>query len=204
MKHLYNYITLASVSPRRQELLDQLGIPFKVIPAQVEEASDLDASISSPEAFVRHNALLKASWVAERHPEELILAADTTVCLGNQVLNKPKDMADAKSMLKMLSSCTHIVKTAFCLIAKEYSIEHTECVKSSVTFKALDDALIDRYFKLVNPLDKAGAYGIQDRRELIIDHYEGSFSNIMGLPLEALENCLKKHHLWESLTEQKA
>lgn len=200
MKSPYNYITLASVSPRRSELLEQLGVRFRVHAARVEEASSLSEAISSPEAFVCHNALLKAQWVAKRCPKALVLAADTTVCLGQQILNKPKDIEEAKSMLLMLSGCTHVVKTAFCLIAKELSIEHTECVKSSVTFKTLDNVQIERYFKLVNPLDKAGAYGIQEGRELIIDGYEGSFSNIMGLPLEALELCLKKHHLMEGLT----
>jgi len=195
---------LASASPRRKELLARLGVQFEVLVAPITEHEDVDAE---PRAMVLHNAALKAAWVCAQRPGAWVLAADTTVALDNKVLNKPVDLAEARMMLKRLSGRTHTVYTGVCLWKKAGTpfqgvrgrlgepslppIEISHCETSEVTFKKLDDETITRYFALVNPLDKAGAYGIQEGRELILQKYRGSFSNIMGLPVEWLAGQLR-------------
>lgn len=188
-----NHIILASASPRRKELLARLGVQFEVLVAPITEHEDVDAE---PRAMVLHNAELKAAWVCAQRPGAWVLAADTTVALDNQVLNKPGDLAEARAMLMRLSGRTHTVYTGVCLWRKPFLLEITpieisHCETSEVTFKKLDDDIITRYFELVNPLDKAGAYGIQEGRELILQSYRGSFSNIMGLPVEWLAGQLR-------------
>ncbi|MEO6002410.1 MAG: Maf family protein [Opitutus sp.] len=180
-------LILASASPRRRELLEQVGLPFEVIVAQVTEHEAEDAD---PRTMVAHNAALKADWVAERHPEAFVLGADTTVFIDQTVLNKPRDLADAGVMLKRLAGRTHTVFTGVALRQQSTSLRIDEGVTSQVTFRLFDDAVIDAYFRLVNPLDKAGAYGIQEGRELIVERWDGSFSNIMGLPMEVTKQIL--------------
>ena len=140
--------------------------------------------------MVAHNAALKADWVASRHPDAFVLGADTTVLIDNTVLNKPRDLDDARIMLRRLSGRTHTVFTGVALRQLNAGLRIDEGVTSEVTFRALDDGIISAYFRIVNPLDKAGAYGIQDGRELIVDRWEGSFSNIMGLPMEVTKQIL--------------
>ncbi len=185
-------LILASASPRRKELLDRLGVSFEIIPAEVEEDNDGDLD---PEAMVRANAELKASWVASKHPDRFALGSDTTVHIDGKVLNKPVDLDDAKRMLKRLSRRTHFVYTGVSLQCVSKGVRETLGVRSEVTFNALDDATIDRYFKLVNPLDKAGAYGIQEGAGIIIKSFEGSHSNIMGLPIDETKAMLARHKL---------
>ena len=176
---------LASQSPRRRELLAHLGLPFTVHPARVKEWEATDAD---PQALVAHNAAAKADAVAESFPGDLILAADTTVALDGFVLNKPTDLAEARQMLRQLAGRTHTVYTGVALRWGERTTAFVE--PSYVTFKAFDAAVIDAYFAQVDPLDKAGAYGIQQARDLIIAGWEGSLSNIMGLPVRRLGAAL--------------
>ena len=185
-------LILASASPRRRELLAQLGVPFDVVVARVTEHED---STTEPRRMVAHNAALKADWVAERHPAAWVLGADTTVFIDNRVLNKPADLAEAADMLRRLAGRTHIVYTGVALRRLQEGIRIDEGVSSEVTFKPFDDATIDAYFRIVNPLDKAGAYGIQEGRDLIIAGWKGSFSNIMGLPMETTKQILTDHGL---------
>ncbi len=180
---------LASASPRRRELLAQLGIRFDVVVADVTEHEDPS---TDPRVMVTHNAALKAGWVAERHPAAVVLGADTTVFIDNTVLNKPADLTEARAMLKRLAGRTHVVFTGVALRCVQTGLVVDEGVTSEVSFKAFDDAVIDAYFQVVNPLDKAGAYGIQQGRELIIEGWQGSFSNIMGLPMEATKHILTR------------
>lgn len=182
-----NRLILASASPRRRELLGGLGRPFEVIVADVVEHEDPAAE---PRAMVAHNAALKADWVADRHPDAWVLGADTTVFLDGKVLNKPADLAEARAMLKRLAGRSHTVFTGVALRNRRAGIAVDEGVSSEVTFKPFGDDVIDAYFKVVNPLDKAGAYGIQEGRELIIAGWEGSFTNIMGLPMEVTKQIL--------------
>ncbi len=180
-------LILASASPRRKQLLGELGLTFDVIVAEITEHEDPD---TDPKHMVTHNAALKADWVAARHPDAWVLGADTTVFIDNTAINKPADLAEARAMLKRLSGRTHMVFTGVAVRHLGRSVRIDEGVTSEVTFKAFDDAVIDEYFRVVNPLDKAGAYGIQEGRELIIHGWRGSFSNIMGLPMEATKQIL--------------
>lgn len=188
-------LILASQSPRRADLLRSLGLEFVVLPALVDEWEAADAD---PEALVLHNAELKAQTVARQQPQDWVLAADTTVALDGEVLNKPVDMLEACSMIKKLSGRTHTVFTGVCLRHNQGAVRAlSACICSSVTFKELDEPCIAEYFKLVNPLDKAGAYGIQEGRELIIEGFTGSLSNIMGLPVEQVVAWLDQLQLRE-------
>jgi septum formation protein len=180
-------LILASASPRRRELLAGLGVAFDVVVAEVTEHEDPAAE---PRAMVAHNAALKADWVAARHPDALVLGADTTVYIDRTVLNKPRDLDEARAMLRQLAGRTHTVFTGVALRRQRDGVKVNQGVASQVTFRELDDAVIDAYFRVVNPLDKAGAYGIQEGRELIIACWEGSFTNIMGLPIEATKQIL--------------
>jgi septum formation protein len=180
-------LILASASPRRRELLAKLGVKFDVVLAGITEHEDPS---TEPKKMVAHNAALKADWVAARHPDAFVLGADTTVFIDRTVLNKPRDLAEARAMLQQLAGRTHTVFTGVALRRHRDRVSVDEGVTSQVTFRAFDDAVIDAYFKIVNPLDKAGAYGIQEGRELIIAGWEGSFTNIMGLPMEATKQIL--------------
>lgn len=174
---------LASASPRRAELMRRMGLRFEIRPTHVEED---DSGNAGPEEMVMQNAKLKASTLSDLEPDALVLGSDTTVALGEQVLSKPTDMEDARRMLQMLSGRTHAVYTAVALYWKLGSLAHVFFECSQVRFLELDDARINQYFQLVDPLDKAGAYGIQVDRELIIESVEGSVENVMGLPIQRL------------------
>lgn len=180
-------LILASASPRRRELLAGLGREFEVLVADVTEH---EHPAAEPRAMVAHNAALKADWVAARHPDAWVLGADTTVYLDQTVLNKPRDLAEARAMLRQLSGRTHTVFTGVALRRHRSGVAVDQGVASQVTFRTLDDRVIDAYFLLVNPLDKAGAYGIQEGRDLIIAGWEGSFTNIMGLPMDETKHIL--------------
>lgn len=192
-------VVLASGSPRRRELLERMGLRFEVFPAQVNEWEAADAP---PAELVRHNAALKAQWAGSRKPNALILASDTTVALGGEVLNKPADLNEAKAMLGRLSGKTHTVYTSIALRCESHSIDELDHVTSEVTFRPLSDADIERYINVVNPLDKAGAYGIQEGKEMIIAGLDGSLTNVMGLPTEFLTDLFKRLGIWDSLCSQ--
>ncbi len=173
-----------------------MGLRFDVEPADVTEK---EHPWEPPRDMVLHNARIKAEFISARRPDTLVLGSDTTVALDNEVLNKPRDLPDARRMLKRLGGRTHTVYTGVCLLCPSRGIDECHAVTSLVTFLPLDDDQITRYFQVVNPLDKAGAYGIQEGRELIIAKYEGSLSNIMGLPVEFLESLLDKLALLKHL-----
>jgi len=182
-------LILASASPRRQELLVRLGLPFSVVVAAVTEDETPDAD---PRRLVAHNAALKAAWVAARFPAATVLGADTTVCLGGQVLNKPADDAAARAMLRRLSGRTHTVHTGLALRRGRDSLALDAVVDSAVRFRDLDEAAIEAYLARVHTLDKAGGYAIQEHPDLIIAGYEGSLTNIIGLPLSETKQILTR------------
>ena len=183
-------LILASASPRRSELLARMGLTFAVHPSHAEED---DSGSNGPKQMVLKNAELKADAVVADFPDDLVLGSDTTVALGDSVLSKPADLAEAKAMLQRLSGQTHTVYTAVALRWQAGSFAEAFVGKSEVRFKQLSDATIEEYFQLVNPLDKAGAYGIQAGRELIIEAVEGSVENVMGLPIQELAAKLAEH-----------
>lgn len=182
-------LILASASPRRRELLAQLGVAFDVLVADVTEHEE---ETTDPRTMVAHNAALKAGWVAARRPDAWVLGADTTVFIDGAALNKPRDLADARAMLRRLSGRTHTVFTGLALRRTAAGVRIDDGATSEVTFRVLDDARIDAYFRVANPLDKAGAYGIQEGGELIVERWSGSYSNIMGLPLELTKQILTR------------
>jgi septum formation protein len=182
-------LILASASPRRRALLGRLGVPFEVEAAEVTECEDPGRE---PRSLVAHNAALKADWVSRRHPDAIVLGADTTVFIDSTVLNKPSDEAEARAMLRRLSGRTHTVFTGMALRCALSGLRLDEGVSSEVTFKPLGEAEIDAYLALVHPYDKAGGYSIQDHTDLVVEGYEGSFTNIMGLPMEALKQILTR------------
>ncbi len=180
-------LILASASPRRKELLAQLGVPFEVIPAEVTENEAEDAD---PHELVLHNAALKADWVAARHPDATVIGADTTVFVGRTVLNKPRDAAEARAMLRLLSGRTHTVFTGLAIRRVSDGLKLDQGVASEVIFKSIDDSIIELYLSRVHTLDKAGGYAIQEENELIVAGFTGSLTNIVGLPLDEMKQIL--------------
>lgn len=179
-------IVLASSSPRRKELLGRAGIEFEVAPTPAEEVHD--ASMS-PAALCEFNATLKAEAVAAMRPDAIVIGSDTLVFIDDEPLGKPADRTIARAMLTRLAGRCHQVRTGVCVIFPNGTrrIFHET---TDVFFLPLDDAAIEDYLSKVNPLDKAGAYGIQEHGDLIIARIDGSFENVMGLPVEQLLEVL--------------
>ena len=150
------------------------------------------AEDADPREMVRHNAALKAEWVAARHPEATVLGADTTVFLDRTVLNKPRDAADARAMLRRLSGRTHTVFTGMAIRRLSDGLKLDEGVASEVTIKPLDEATIELYLSRVHTLDKAGGYAIQEQTDLIVAGYTGSLTNIVGLPVDEMKQLLTR------------
>lgn len=181
-------LILASVSPRRAKLLAELEVAFTVVPSEVAEDP---GETLGPREMVLHNARLKGRSVAARFPEHVVLAADTTVFIDDRILNKPRDLDEAWEMLRRLSGRRHTVFTGLFLKGPKAPFELEERVESHVVFRELTDETIARYLQRVNPLDKAGGYGIQEESREIIERYDGSLSNIIGLPLDEAKRALE-------------
>lgn len=179
-------IILASGSPRRRELLNTLGLSFMVCPAEGDEIAPDGAG---PGEIVKTLSRAKAEEVGQRFAEELIIAADTIVCLDGKVLGKPKDEADARAMLSSLSGRAHEVYTGVTVMLGEDTLCEDECTK--VFFRELSAEEIDAYVASGDPMDKAGAYGIQGKASLMVERIEGDYFNVMGLPLCRLGKMLK-------------
>jgi septum formation protein len=176
-------LVLASASPRRRELLAQLGLRFEVAAADLDETPHQG---EGAEAYVMRLAREKAREVAARHPAAWVLAADTTVVLGEELLGKPRDAAEAREMLGRLSGRTHEVHTGMALLGP--GGEQARVVRTRVTFRTLSAGEIAWYAGTGEPLDKAGSYAIQGKGGFLVDSVEGSPTNVIGLPLgEALE-----------------
>jgi len=174
---------LASASPRRAELLRQLKRDFQIIPGNAEEICDEQLS---PFEICQLNAHRKARAVAKKFPDAIVLGADTLVFLEGEILGKPGSLGEAGRMLRRLQGRTHQVVTGLSLIHLRAHRERLFAASTEVTFHPLDEGRIREYLAAVNPLDKAGAYAIQERGELIIAAISGSYSNVVGLPLEQL------------------
>ena len=174
-------IILASQSPRRRELMSLYGVPFEVDPSQADE----DHVEGTGAERVKQLAQLKCAEVAARHPGRYVLAADTLVCVEEEILGKPKDEADAHRMLRLLSARAHEVHTGICLRLPD-GRELCGVDTARVHFMELTDEMIRRYIATGEPMDKAGAYGIQGIAGIFISHIEGSPSNVIGLPLGLL------------------
>ncbi len=181
-------IILASQSPRRRELLGQVGLTFEIVSPEVDEAQ---YGGLPPRELVQTLSRAKALDAARRVPAgSLVLGADTVVVLDGQTLGKPDGPEGARAMLTALSGRTHEVWTGFTL-CRDGEV-HTEAVVTEVTFRALAPEEIDRYVATGEPLDKAGAYGIQGRGALLVAQLRGDYSNVVGLPLCAVGQALRR------------
>jgi septum formation protein len=173
-------IILASSSPRRSELLAAAGVKFEILPSSAEEIHDVTMK---PNVLCELNARLKADAVARERPNSIVIGADTLVFIDDLPLGKPADLNEARAMLRRLSGRTHQVCTGVCVIhpGGHMNLFHG---LTHVVFRSLDEDCITDYFQRVNPLDKAGAYGIQEHGDLIISSISGCFDNVMGLPID--------------------
>ena len=174
-------IILASGSPRRQELLKQMGVRFRVVITDVEEVHEQKGEARS---ICRHNALAKARAVAMVHPRQTVLGADTLVHLGDELFGKPSSLPKAKQMLRRLSGKMHQVTTACALVQDARKIVFS--LTTRVQFRELSDRQIDAYLRVVPVLDKAGAYAVQEKGEWLVEALHGSLTNVVGLPTERL------------------
>ena len=182
-------LILASGSPRRRELLTEAGFDFTTEPADIEE---LHEEAMPLRALTRHNALEKARVVAARRPDAVVLAADTLVSIDGTALTKPVDMAEAARMLGRLSGRTHEVVTAVALVHAAAAREESFEVETLVTFKPLSPEEQAVYLTLINPLDKAGGYAAQEHGERIIAGIHGSWTNVVGLPMDEATDALAR------------
>jgi septum formation protein len=187
-------LILASSSPRRQELLREIGIPFQVHAANINE--DQIAG-EAPIAYALRLAQEKAQAVAEQYPQSYVLGADTIVVIDGEVLGKPQDHADAARMLRLLSGRAHEVTTAVSLIAPS-TLAETRASTTKVYFREIAEAKIQQYVAGGEPMDKAGAYAIQGGASRWTDRIEGEFSNVVGLPLSLVTEMLKTTGLMKS------
>lgn len=183
------HIILASQSPRRRELLAGLGIPFEVrVLPDVSETYPVDLPVSQTAEYI---AVEKAeAYRGMMAADDLVITADTVVICGQEVLGKPHDAADAGRMLRLLSGRTHQVITGVCIMTKVHATHFSVC--TDVTFKALDNDEISYYVEKYRPMDKAGAYGIQEWIGYIgVTGLQGSYFNVMGLPVQRIYEELK-------------
>lgn len=188
MIHLPSVI-LASSSPRRRQLLAQIGVQFRVVSPDADETP---LPNESPEHMVQRLAQLKARAVASKQDYGLVLGSDTTVVLNNRVLGKPTDSSDAHSMLRRLSGNTHTVFTGWAIVDAASGKESIGCGKADVTFRTLDDDEIAAYVATGSPLDKAGSYGIQDDLGAVfIEQIHGDYYTVVGLPLAQVYCALR-------------
>ena len=171
-------LILASASPRRQELLKLIGLPFVVRVADIDETMDLTRPAYDEVARVSR---LKALAVERENPEDVVIAADTIVVCEGKVLGKPHSPEEARDMLRLLSGRDHQVMTGCTILRGEQAVSFTEV--TDLHFRPLSDREIDRYVASGEPMDKAGAYGIQGGAALFCSHMAGDYYNVMGLPL---------------------
>jgi septum formation protein len=188
LKIIQHAVVLGSASPRRAELLRAAGIEFDVMPADVDESVRAG---EAPDLYVRRVAEEKALVVAARAPDRLVLAADTTVVIDDVMLGKPADDADAKRMLSLLSGRTHQVFTAVAVYRSGMSRPLTEVERTDVEFARLTEFEIDWYVASGEPHDKAGAYAIQGYASRFVARINGSYSNVVGLPVALVYDMLK-------------
>jgi septum formation protein len=181
-------LVLASASPRRAELLRNAGISFIVVPSDVPE---IRQHSESPEQFVRRVAHEKAAAIANRHDDRIVLGADTDVIVGDQVLGKPRDADDARTMLRLLSGRTHVVMSGVTLLGP--GIDDTRVESTAVTFVEITDDEISDYVASGEPMDKAGAYAIQGIASRWIPRIEGCYFNVVGLPVPLVHRMLKEN-----------
>jgi len=182
-------IILASGSPRRKELLSDLGYQFDII------IPNLDESLlpgENPSEHVLRLSLAKARAIAMEHSDDIIIGADTIVVLGDKILGKPASPDEAVSMLKLLSGKPHIVYTGLTLMILNENIIKSDYDATKVVFNDLEESAIEKYVASGEPLDKAGAYGIQGMGSFLVNHYEGEFDTVIGFPTKLFKELFEE------------
>lgn len=182
-------IILASASPRRKELLEQIGLSFRVEPSNYQENIRFDLE---PHDLARALSLEKARLVARNHRNALVIAADTFIVFEGKILGKPRTETQAKEMLETMSGKPHSVITGFTIIDADSNKTVSRSVETRVHLRKLGSNEIDAYVRSKEPLDKAGAYAIQGLGSVIVEKIEGDYFNVIGLPLSALAESLKE------------
>ncbi|MGO9379362.1 MAG: Maf family protein [Dissulfurispiraceae bacterium] len=182
-------IILASASPRRKEILEKTGLKFRVDESDYEE--DMDIGLKPRELAICHS-VGKGRAVACRYKNALIISADTIVVLKNKVFGKPRNEKEATQMLNNLSGKSHTVITGYTIIDTDSGKDLSRAIESKVFFKRLNEEEIKTYIRSGEPMDKAGAYGVQGLGAVIVKKIDGDFFNVMGLPLNSLVESLKK------------
>lgn len=175
-------VILASLSPRRRELLQKLGLKFNVYPPHIDETRKKGENIQT---YVRRLAREKGEIIACQHPDSIVISADTIVLYRKQILGKPIDNQDAKRMLQLLSGRVHTVITAYAIHCKDSSLALLAQERTRVHFRKLNEEEINAYIETGSPLDKAGAYGIQDLSANVVRRINGCYYNVTGFPLPA-------------------
>ena len=183
-------LILASKSPRRNELLEQAGLTFSVIPSDFDEST---VALSDPDSYVITLAESKAVDISQKHPASWVIGADTIVLIDRKILGKPASKEKARDMLQRLSGKTHQVLTGYCICCKKKNRFFSETIKTDVRFKKLSDAEIEWYIQTGEPFDKAGAYAIQGIGTFLVKSINGSYTNVVGLPVcEVIEFLIKE------------
>jgi septum formation protein len=186
-------LILASKSPRRSQLLEQAGLTFSVIPSNFEEST---VAMSDPNSYVTALAESKALDISQKHPASWVIGADTVVLIDGIILGKPASRGEARDMLQRLSGKTHQVVTGYCICCKKTSRFFSETVRTDVQFKKLSAAEIEWYIHTDEPFDKAGAYAIQGIGTFLVKSINGSYTNVVGLPVcEIIDFLIKENVL---------
>lgn len=202
------FLILASKSARRRYLLKQAGLSFSVIPSGLDENS---VPVTHPDNYVKVLAESKAMDISDKYPGSWVIGADTVVVIGGQILGKPVSRLEAREMLKSLSGQTHIVLTGYCICCKAKNRFFSDTIKTEVLFKNLTDEEIEWYIHTKEPFDKAGAYAIQGLGTFLVKSINGSYTNVVGLPVcEVFEILIKEgvmgfesnHRINNSVPEQ--
>lgn len=180
-------IILASKSPRRKSILEQVGLKFSV---KVSDFDETSVKFKTAQEMVRKLSLEKAKLVAKKYPKAIVIGADTTVVISKEIIGKPKSEEDAKRILRKFSGKVHAVITGFTIIEQKKIF--TGHVETKVKFKQLSEQEIKAYVATGEPMDKAGAYGIQEKGGALIESVEGDYFNVVGLPIFAVSQALKK------------
>ena len=183
-------LILASKSPRRQYLLEQAGIAVEGIPSRFDETR---IQFTEPDIYVKEQAEAKAAEVSRLHPNRWVIGADTVVSIDGSILGKPQSRAEARTMLTRLSGKTHQVFTGYCICRYANHEAYSDSVKTDVEFKNLTHKEIEWYVSTKEPFDKAGAYAIQGLGTFLVKRINGSYTNVVGLPVcEVVEHLIQK------------
>ncbi len=182
---------MASASPRRKDLLEAAGLRFDIIPSRIDEET-FTADTSDPKAYTRILAEAKADDIAKSHPEAWVIGADSIVVIKERILEKPVSEDDARQMLHLLSGQRHKVYTGYAVYRRKTGFYHSDTVVTEVRFKMLTQEEIDWYVHTPEPYDKAGGYAIQGLGSFMVNSINGSYTNVVGLPVCEVMECLTR------------